>query len=137
MCKLIKNLIKKIMATFTINHNGLPPLSATDINYYIDPENRGLDQLTEDMIFDDILSQCQLGAQPTIISFLDPLYTPCGTFEIMTEDGLNARIALRAPWLDIDDLTIPERFNTLDYKIMDSFGRETATAKITVTFTTI
>ncbi len=125
------------MATLTINHSGLPPISAVDIEYFIDPLNRGLDQNTEDMIFDDILSQCELGAQPTTISFLDPLYTPCGTFEIMTEDPANTRIALRAPWLDIDDLTVPERTSTLDYKIMDSFGRETATGRITVIFTTI
>lgn len=125
------------MAQFTINHSGLPPISAADITYFIDPSNRGLDQNTEDMIFDDILPQCELGAQPTIISFLDPLYTPCGTFEIMTEDPANIRIALRAPWLDIDDLTLPERASSLDYKIMDSFGRETTTGRIEVIFTTI
>lgn len=113
------------MATFNINHNGLPPIAARVNNYTLLEADWEAAEILGYHTF-DVLSNDDLGALPTTIIDFDE--TPgLGTIEI-APDGLSLRVL--HPFERVSDIY------SLTYTIKDAFDREdTAVVNITVTIT--
>jgi hypothetical protein len=128
MCKLINKIINKIMAQFTINHNGLPLLQANNITIDVPippptvPVSFIINPLTND----------QLGYTPTIIDSVElPVFSD--EFATISENGLFISLDYYY-YDDVLEEWVPHVMGTtFDYTIKDAFDRE-STATVTLNY---
>lgn len=115
------------MATFNINHAGVPNLLAVDDSYTLIEADYEACELLGYHTF-NVLSNDNLGVSPTLITSIDTtLAVGLGTIQI-APDGLSVRVL--HPFERNSDTY------SFTYTITDAFARtDTATVNITVTIT--